>query len=475
MILEQQNLAQKLTHPIFKTISETVPNAKVFVIGGFVRDLLLERPCKDIDIVVEGSGIELAEKIAAKVEATKVNIFKNFGTAMIKLHDGYEVEFVGARKESYSRDSRNPIVEDGTIEEDQNRRDFRINAMAISLNANTYGDLIDPFNGLQDLKDKLLKTPLEPGITYSDDPLRMMRAIRFASQLNFSVHHISLKAIKENKERIKIVSQERITDELNKIIMSAEPSIGFKLLFNTGILEIIFPEMVALYGVDERNGKSHKDNFYHTLEVLDNICPNTDNIWLRWAAILHDIAKPNTKRFDKKVGWTFHSHEVVGSNMVSKIFKKLKLPLDAQMKYVRKLVFLHLRPIALTNPQTKDSAYRRLMFEADKDIDDLLTLCRADITSKNAYKVQKYLDRFQKVEERIAQIEESDRIRDWQPPISGDIIMKTFDIKPCFEVGQIKNDIKDAILDGIIKNDYDEAFKYMLKKGDKLGLVISKQ
>lgn len=470
MIIEKQNLTSQLTHPIFKVISEISGNEKVFVIGGFVRDLLLDRPCKDIDIVIEGSGIELAEKVAQKVEATKVNVFKNFGTAMIKLKDGYEIEFVGARKESYDRNSRKPIVEDGTIEEDQKRRDFRINALAISLNPNTYGDLIDPFNGLQDLKDKLLKTPLEPGITYSDDPLRMMRAIRFASQLNFSVHYISLNAIKENKDRIKIVSQERITDELNKIIMSAKPSVGFKLLFNTGLLEIIFPEMVALHGVDEREGKAHKDNFYHTLEVLDNICPHTNNLWLRWSAILHDIAKPNTKRFDAKVGWTFHSHEVVGSNMVPGIFKKLKLPLDSSMKYVRKLVFLHLRPIALTNPQTKDSAYRRLMFEAGEDIDDLLTLCRADITSKNEAKVQKYLERFNKVEKRIAEIEEKDKIRNWQPPISGDIIMKTFGISPCFEVGKIKNDIKDAILDGVIKNDYQEAFNYMIIKGNELGL-----
>lgn len=467
------NLEEQLEHPIFKTISGLIENEKVFVIGGFVRDLLLERPCKDIDIVIEGSGIELANRVAEKVKASQVSVFKNFGTAMIKLDDGYEIEFVGARKESYNRDSRKPIVEDGTIEEDQNRRDFRINAMAISLSPSSYGELIDPFNGLQDLKDKLIRTPLEPGITYSDDPLRMMRAIRFASQLNFSVHHISLKAIKENKERIEIVSQERITDELNKIILSDKPSVGFKLLYNSGLLQIIFPEMVDLYGVDEIEGKAHKDNFYHTLEVLDNIAPNTNNLWLRWSAILHDIGKPATKRFDKKAGWTFHSHEVVGSNMVRPIFKKLKLPLDGQMKYVRKLVFLHLRPIALTNPQAKDSAYRRLMFEAGDDIDDLLTLCRADITSKNEYKVQKYLERFAKVEKRIAEIEENDRIRNWQPPVSGNVIMKTFGIKPCFEVGKIKNDIKEAILEGDIKNDYDEAYAFMLKLGKELGLKVA--
>lgn len=470
-ILEQKNLAEHLTHPIFKVISESAPNAKVFVIGGFVRDLLLGRPCKDIDIVIEGSGIDLANKIAEQVKATKVSVFKNFGTAMIKLHDGYEIEFVGARKESYNRDSRNPIVEDGTIEDDQKRRDFKINALAIHLNKANFGELVDPFNGIQDLKDKLIRTPLSPDITYSDDPLRMMRAIRFASQLNFSVHYLSLKAIQDNKERIEIISQERITDELNKIIMSKKPSVGFKLLFNTGLLAIIFPEMVDLHGVEDRNGKSHKDNFYHTLEVLDNICPNTDNLWLRWAAILHDIAKPPTKRFDKKAGWTFHGHEAVGSKMVPKIFKKLKLPLDGQMKYVRKLVFLHLRPIALTNSNTKPAAFRRLMFEAGNDIDDLLTLCRADITSKNEHKVKKYLDRFAKVEARIAEIEESDRIREWQPPISGNTIMETFGIKPCFEVGKIKDEIKEAILEGDIKNDYDEAFKLMLKLGDSLGLT----
>ncbi len=470
--MTETQLAHHLTHPIFEVIRETVLNERVYVIGGFVRDLLLGRPCKDIDIVIEGSGIELAEKIAEKVKATKVSVFKNFGTAMIKLNDGYEIEFVGARKESYVRGSRKPIVEDGTIEDDQKRRDFKINALAISLNKASFGELIDPFNGVQDLKDRLLRTPLAPGVTYSDDPLRMMRAIRFATQLNFSIHHASLAAIKENKERISIVSQERITTELNKIILAEKPSIGFKLLFNTGLLEIIFPEMVALHGVEFVDNKGHKDNFYHTLEVLDNIASNTDNLWLRWAAILHDIAKPPTKRFDKKVGWTFHSHEVVGSHMVKGIFKRLKLPLDSSMSYVRKLVFLHLRPIALTNPNTKDSAYRRMLMEAGDDIDDLLTLCRADITSKNEHKVQRYLQKFDKVEKRIAEIEENDRIRDWQPPISGDIIMKTFGLTPCFEVGQIKNDIKEAILEGTIKNDFEEAFAYMVEVGEKLGLKV---
>lgn len=465
------NLEAQLTHPIFRIIMETVPEAKVFVIGGFVRDLLLNRPCKDIDIVIEGSGIELAENVAKKVNASKVSVFKNFGTAMIKLEDGFEIEFVGARKESYRLDSRKPIVENGTIEDDQKRRDFKINALAISLNKLNYGELIDPFNGLIDLENKLLKTPLEPGVTFSDDPLRMMRAIRFASQLGFTIHHTSLEAIRNHKERISIVSQERITTELNKIILSKVPSIGFKLLFNTGLLEIIFPEMVKLHGVEFIDGKGHKDNFYHTLEVLDNISPNTDNLWLRWAAIMHDIAKPPTKRFDPKIGWTFHSHEVVGSKMVKPVFKRMKLPLDASMLYVRKMVFLHLRPIALTNPNTKDAAYRRLLFEAGDDIDDLLTLCRADITSKNENKVQRYLAKFDKVEKRIAEIEESDRIRNWQPPISGDIIMKTFGLKPCFEVGKIKNEIKEAILEGTIKNDYDEAFSFMLKTGENLGLT----
>ncbi|MFT4694970.1 MAG: poly(A) polymerase [Urechidicola sp.] len=468
--MENQNLKEKLNHPIFTSIMEAAPNEKVFVIGGFVRDLLLDRPCKDIDIVIEGSGIELAEKIAEKVKASKVSVFKNFGTAMIKLDDGFEIEFVGARKESYNRDSRKPTVEDGTIEDDQKRRDFRMNALAISLSKATFGDLVDPFGGVEDLKNKLIKTPLEAGITYSDDPLRMMRAIRFASQLRFNIHHTSLVAIRENKNRIEIVSQERITTELNKIIMSEVPSVGFKLLYNTGLLQIIFPTMVKLYGVETIDRKSHKDNFYHTLEVLDNIAPNTDNLWLRWSAIMHDIAKPNTKRFDPRVGWTFHSHEVVGSKMVKPEFKRLKLPLDNQMHYVRKMVFLHLRPIALTNKNTKDSAYRRLLFEAGEDIDDLLTLCRADITSKNANKVKLYLERFDKVEKRIAEIETSDKIRNWQPPISGDIIMKTFDLKPCYEVGQIKNEIKEAILEGTIKNDFDEAFNFMLKMGGNLGL-----
>jgi poly(A) polymerase len=470
--MQETQLANQLSHPIFEVISDAVQNERVFVIGGFVRDLLLGRPCKDIDIVIEGSGIELAEKIAEKVNATKVSVFKNFGTAMIKLKDGYEIEFVGARKESYDRNSRKPTVENGTIEDDQKRRDFRINALAISLNKATYGDLVDPFGGVTDLKNKLIKTPLEPEVTYSDDPLRMMRAIRFASQLGFNIHHTSLSAIRENKERISIISQERITSELNKIILSNVPSIGFKLLYNTGLLDIIFPEMVALYGVEFIDGKGHKDNFYHTLEVLDNIAPNTDNLWLRWAAIMHDIAKPPTKRFDKKVGWTFHSHEVVGSKMVKPVFKRMKLPLDSSMQYVRKLVFLHLRPIALTNPNTKDAAYRRMLFEAGEDIDDLLKLCRADITSKNENKVQRYLQKFDKVEERIIEIEENDRIRNWQPPISGEIIMKTFGIKPCYEVGKIKSDIKDAILEGTIKNDFDEAFEYMVSLGDKLGLKV---
>jgi poly(A) polymerase len=468
--MTKNQLKNKLTHPIFKIISETVSDERVFVIGGFVRDLLLARPCKDIDIVIEGSGIELAEKIAKKVKATKVSVFKNFGTAMIKLEDGFEIEFVGARKESYDRDSRKPTVENGTIEEDQERRDFRINTLAISLNKINYGELIDPFGGIADLEAKLIKTPLEPGITFSDDPLRMLRAIRFATQLGFTIHHVSLSAIRENKDRISIISQERITSELNKIILAKTPSIGFKLLFNTGLLEIIFPEMVALHGVEFIDGKGHKDNFYHTLEVLDNIAIRTDNLWLRWSAIMHDIAKPPTKRFDKKVGWTFHGHEVVGSKMVKPIFKRMKLPLDAQMHYVRKMVFLHLRPIALTNPNTKPAAYRRMLFEAGNDIDDLLKLCRADITSKNENKVKRYLEKFDKVEKRITEIEENDRIRNWQPPISGDIIMKTFGIKPCYEVGKIKTDIKEAILEGTIKNDFDEAFEYMVSVGKELGL-----
>lgn len=465
----------KLTHPIFEVVSACADemNVKAFVIGGWVRDLLLNRPCKDIDIVAIGSGIELAERVAAKLgNQYHVNVFKNFGTAQI-VYEDYDIEFVGARKESYRIESRKPIVENGTLEDDQNRRDFTINALAIALNKANYGELLDPFNGIKDMQFTTIRTPLNPDITYSDDPLRMMRAIRFATQLDYTIEHESLASITRNKERIKIISKERISDELNKIILAKKPSIGFKLLFDTGILHYIFPEMVALHGVEIRNGKGHKDNFYHTLEVLDNICKTTDDLWLRWAAILHDIAKPPTKRFEADHGWTFHGHEDKGSRMVPKIFADLKLPLNEKMKYVQKLVLLHLRPIVLAKSEVTESAVRRLLFEAGDDIDDLMKLCEADITSKNEYKVQKYLKNFELVRQKLKEVEEKDNIRNWQPPITGEDIMKTFAIGAGREVGIIKNAIREAILDGIIKNDYNEAFQFMLTEGEKLGLKAS--
>ena len=462
----------KLTHPIFKVISEcaTEMNVPAYVIGGWVRDLLLERPCKDIDIVGIGSGIDLAKAVSKKLgNKYHVNVYKNFGTAQI-VYEDYDVEFVGARKESYRSESRKPIVENGTLEDDQNRRDFTINALAISLSKNNYGELLDPFDGLKDMEAKIIRTPLDPDITYSDDPLRMMRAIRFATQLNYVIEAESLKSIAKNKERINIISKERISDELNKIIMAPLPSIGFKLLFDTGLLHFIFPEMVALHGVETRNGKSHKDNFYHTLEVLDNICKTTDDLWLRWSAILHDIAKPPTKRFEHDHGWTFHGHEDKGSRMVPKIFADLKLPLNEKMKYVQKLVLLHLRPIVLAKSDITDSAVRRLLFEAGEDIDDLMKLCEADITSKNEYKVQKYMKNFELVRQKLKEVEEKDNIRNWQPPITGEDIMKVFNIKAGREVGIIKNAIREAILDGIIKNDKKEAEQFMIAEGTKLGL-----
>ncbi len=465
----------KLTHPIFEVVAACADemNIQAFVIGGWVRDLLLNRPCKDIDIVAIGSGIELAERVAAKLgNQYHVNIFKSFGTAQI-VYEDYDIEFVGARKESYRTESRKPIVENGTLEDDQNRRDFTINALAIALNKANYGELLDPFNGIKDMELTIIRTPLNPDITYSDDPLRMMRAIRFATQLDYTIEPESLASITRNNERIKIISKERITDELNKIILAKKPSIGFKLLFDTGILHFIFPEMVALHGVEIRNGKGHKDNFYHTLEVLDNICKTTDDLWLRWAAILHDIAKPPTKRFEADHGWTFHGHEDKGSRMVPKIFADLKLPLNEKMKYVQKLVLLHLRPIVLAKSEVTESAVRRLLFEAGDDIDDLMKLCEADITSKNEYKVQKYLKNFELVRQKLKEVEEKDNIRNWQPPITGEDIMKTFAIGAGREVGIIKNAIREAILDGIIKNDYNEAFQFMLTEGEKLGLKAS--
>ncbi|NME71276.1 CCA tRNA nucleotidyltransferase [Flammeovirga aprica] len=459
-------------NPIFQIVAQSAQEVgfKTYLVGGFVRDLLLKRPSKDIDIVCVGSGIVLAEQVAKNGGNLPCNTFKSFGTAMVKFDD-YEVEFVGARKESYRRESRKPIVEDGTLEDDQNRRDFTINALAISLNLEDFGDLVDPFGGVDDLKKKNIITPLEPNITFSDDPLRMMRAIRFASQLSFDIDPDTFQAITDNKERIEIVSKERIMDELNKIILSPLPSYGFKLLFTSGLLELIFPEMNNLYGVERRDGKGHKDNFYHTLKVLDNVAEKSDDLWLRWAAILHDIAKPPTKRFNPKVGWTFHGHEDKGARMVPGIFKRLKLPLNDKMKFVQKLVRLHLRPIALVKKEVTDSAVRRLLFEAGDDVEALMALCRADITSKDDKKVKKYLANFDYVESRLIEVEESDQIRNFQPVITGERIMETFGIKPSREVGQIKDQVREAILDGKIKNTEEEAFPFMVNIGKDLGLT----
>lgn len=468
------NYADFLIHPVFNAVAEAAKelDTRAFVIGGFVRDLIMERPNKDVDFVTEGSGVELAKRAAEKLGVKQVNYFKNFGTAHFRLDD-MEIEFVGARKESYSRDSRKPAVEDGTIEDDQLRRDFTINALALGIGKDDLGELIDPFDGVQDIESQLIRTPLAPDQTYDDDPLRMMRAVRFATQLNFTIDSDSFESIKRNAHRLSIVSMERITDELNKIISSPVPSVGFRLLEESGLLVQFFPEMIALKGVEVRNGIAHKDNFYHTLQVLDNTAKKSDNLWLRWGAILHDIAKPPTKRFNSKAGWTFHGHEDKGARMVPEIFRRLKLPLDSKMKFVQKMVLLHLRPIALTKEEITDSAIRRLLLEAGDDIDELMILCAADITSKNDKKVKRYLANYEIVKEKLVTVETSDHIRNFQPPITGEMIMEELGIGPCREIGAIKKVIKEAILEGDIANNYEEAHVLMLETAKEMGLSIS--
>ncbi|WP_442787623.1 CCA tRNA nucleotidyltransferase [Flavobacterium suncheonense] len=467
------NYKEALQDKIFKITTQAAQelNVESYVIGGFVRDLLLQRNHKkDIDIVAVGSGIELALKVSELLpNKPKVQVFKTYGTAMLRYHD-MDIEFVGARKESYQFESRNPVVENGTLEDDQNRRDFTINALALSLNENNFGDLVDPFNGLQDLENKIIRTPLNPDITYSDDPLRMMRAIRFASQLHFEIEAESLEAISRNKDRINIITGERIVDELNKILMSDKPSVGFLLLYKTGLLDIILPELTALNHVEEVEGHTHKNNFYHTLEVVDNICPNTDDVWLRWAALLHDIGKAPTKKYNKKQGWTFHGHEFLGGKMAKKIFVRLHMPLNQKLKFVQKMVTMSSRPIVLAQEIVTDSAVRRLVFDAGEDVESLMTLCEADITTKNPKKFQKYHNNFKIVREKIVEVEERDRVRVFQPPITGEEIMELFNLKPSREIGMLKEAVKEAILEGEIPNEYQAAYDFVLRKAEKMGL-----
>ncbi len=466
------NLKEQLDQPIFSVISRIADRdgLECYVIGGYVRDLLLHRPSKDIDVVVVGSGIDLARKVAEQLgRGTHLSVFRNFGTAQVK-NRSLEVEFVGARRESYSRDSRKPVVEDGSLQDDQNRRDFTINALALSLNAHNYGDLLDPFGGLQDLSIRIIRTPLDPDVTFSDDPLRMMRAIRFATQLGFFIEQQTFDAIRRNADRIQIISKERILDELNKIMMADKPSVGFLLLEESGLLSLIMPEIHALAGVETREGKGHKDNFRHTLTVLDNVAAKSDDLWLRWAALFHDVGKPASKRFEPQIGWTFHNHNYLGERMLPGIFRRMKLPMGEPLKFVKKMVSLHMRPIVLSEDEISDSALRRLLFEAGDDLERLMLLCEADITSKNAERVRRYLANFEIVRRKLKEIEEKDRIRNFQPPITGSDIMRIYNLPPCATVGVLKEAIKNAILDGVISNDYDEAYAFMLQKAEQLGL-----